>query len=213
MPSPYPLLDCSAHPEASPGRTGGGSCVSGTGCRVECRQRPMQGRWVEPNGAFASNTVGMLHAHSSSYFFVEGQGSWLNADTLGVAHAPGYWATPTNHGFGISKTSRNPDLAWAFVKHLTGNRWAIEYSRRRKLLTGNIAADTQGLELMRKEDPLAAQMQQTQLEHTDKFCGDWTSSRRCANQGCFLSGDPECNIRSQRCAAPSATLSARSIAY
>jgi ABC-type glycerol-3-phosphate transport system substrate-binding protein len=132
------------------------------------------GRWVEPNGAFASNTVGMLHAHSSSYFFVKGQGSWLNADTLGVAHAPGFWATPTNHGFGISKTSRNPDLAWAFVKHLTGNRWATEFSRRRKLLTGNIAADTQGLELMRKEDPLAAQVLQTQLEHTDKFCGDWT---------------------------------------
>jgi ABC-type glycerol-3-phosphate transport system substrate-binding protein len=97
-----------------------------------------------------------------------------HADTLGVAHAPGYWATPTNHGFGISKTSKSPDLAWAFVKHLTGNRWATEFSRRRKLLTGNIAADTQGLELMRKEDPLAAQVLQTQLEHTDKFCGDWT---------------------------------------
>src|SRR5262249_4649875 len=28
------------------------------------------GRWVEPNGAFAGNTVGMFHAHSSAYFFV-----------------------------------------------------------------------------------------------------------------------------------------------
>jgi hypothetical protein len=51
--------------------------------------------------------------------------------------------------------------------------------RRRTLLKGalsgltNIAADTQGLELMQKEDPLAAQVLQTQLEHTDKFCGDW----------------------------------------
>lgn len=131
------------------------------------------GRWVEPNGAFASNTVGMLHAHSSSYFFVKGQGPWINADTLGVTHAPGYWATPTNHGFGISAGSRNPDLAWAFVKHLTGNRWATEFSRRRKLLTGNIAADADGLAALRKEDPLAAQVLQTQLEHTDKFCGNW----------------------------------------
>jgi len=131
------------------------------------------GRWVEPNGAFASNTVGMLHAHSSSYFFVKGQGPWINADTLGVAHAPGFWATPTNHGFGISKSSKNPDLAWAFVKHLTGNRWATEFSRRRKLLTGNIAADTDGLALLRKDDPVAAQVLQTQLEHTDKFCGNW----------------------------------------
>lgn len=131
------------------------------------------GRWVEPNGAFAGNTVGMLHAHSSSYFFVKGQGAWINEGTLGVTHAPGYWATPTNHGFGISKSTKDPDLAWAFVKHLTGNRWATEFSRRRKLLTGNIAADREGLELVRKDDPLGAAVLQTQLEHTDKFTGNW----------------------------------------
>src|SRR5262249_18797605 len=39
------------------------------------------GRWVEPNGAFASGTVGMLHAHSASYFFVKGQGPWINDQT------------------------------------------------------------------------------------------------------------------------------------
>ena len=99
------------------------------------------GRWVEPNGAFAGNTVGMLHAHSSSYFFVKGQGSWINPSTLGVAQAPEYWATPTNHGFGISKTTKNPDLAWAFIKHLTSTQWATRFSQSRKLLTGNIAAD------------------------------------------------------------------------
>jgi ABC-type glycerol-3-phosphate transport system substrate-binding protein len=131
------------------------------------------GRWVEPNGAFAGNTVGMLHAHASSYFFVKGQGTWINPDTLGVAQAPGYWATPTNHGFGISKSSKNPDLAWEFIKHLTGNKWATEFSRRRKLLTGTIVADQQGLELVRKEDPLGGRVLQTQLEHTDKFTGNW----------------------------------------
>jgi ABC-type glycerol-3-phosphate transport system substrate-binding protein len=131
------------------------------------------GRWVEPNGAFAGNTVGMLHAHASSYFFIKGQGTWINPDTLGVAHAPGYWATPTNHGFGISKGSKNPDLAWEFIKHLTGNKWATEFSRRRKLLTGTIVADQQGLEIVRKEDPLGGQVLQTQLEHTDKFTGNW----------------------------------------
>jgi ABC-type glycerol-3-phosphate transport system substrate-binding protein len=131
------------------------------------------GRWVEPNGAFAGNTVGMLHAHSSSYFFVKGQGPWINPETLGVTHVPGYWATPTNHGFGISKSAKNPDLAWAFVKHLAGNKWATEFSRRRRLLTGNIVADREGLELVRKEDPLAAEVLKTQLEHTDKFTGNW----------------------------------------
>jgi ABC-type glycerol-3-phosphate transport system substrate-binding protein len=131
------------------------------------------GRWVEPNGAFAGNTVGMLHAHASAYFFIKGQGTWINPDTLGVAHAPGYWATPTNHGFGISKSSKNPDLAWEFIKHLTGNKWATEFSRRRKLLTGTIVADQQGLDIIRKEDPLGGQVLQTQLEHTDKFTGNW----------------------------------------
>ena len=131
------------------------------------------GRWVEPNGAFAGNTVGMFHAHSSAYFFVKGQGPWINPDTLGVAHAPGYWATPTNHGFGISKSSKNPDLAWAFIKHLTSNRWATEFAKNRKLLTGNVAADTVGLEQVRKEDPLGGAVLQTQLEHTDKFTGNW----------------------------------------
>jgi len=131
------------------------------------------GRWVEPNGAFAGNTVGMLHAHSSSYFFVKGQGSWINDSTLGVAQVPGYWATPTNHGFGISKTTKNPDLAWAFVKHVTGTKWATRFSQSRKLLTGNVAADRAGLEYLRKDDPLGAQVLQTQLEHTDKFTGNW----------------------------------------
>ncbi len=115
------------------------------------------GRWVEPNGAFAGGTVGMLHAHSSSYFFVKGQGPWINPDTLGVAQAPGYWATPNNHGFAISKSSKHPDLAWEFIK----------------LLTGTVQADRDGLEAIRKEDPLGGAVLQTQLEHTDKFTGNW----------------------------------------
>src|SRR5260370_6809304 len=40
------------------------------------------GRWVEPNGAFASGTVGMLHAHSPSYFFVKGHPPWTNDPPL-----------------------------------------------------------------------------------------------------------------------------------
>jgi ABC-type glycerol-3-phosphate transport system substrate-binding protein len=131
------------------------------------------GRWVEPNGAFAGNTVGMFHAHSSAYFFVKGQGAWINPDTLGVAELPGYWATPTNHGFGISKTSKNPDLAWEFIKHLTDNKWATEFAQRRKLVTGTIAADQKSLEIIGQQDPLGRAVLQTQLEHTDKFTGNW----------------------------------------
>ena len=69
----------------------------------------------------------MLHAHSASYFFVKGQGRWINPDTLGAVQAPGNWSTPTNHGFAVSKSSKNPELAFALVKHMTGNKWATEF--------------------------------------------------------------------------------------
>jgi ABC-type glycerol-3-phosphate transport system substrate-binding protein len=131
------------------------------------------GRWVEPNGAFASGNVGMLQAHSASYFFVKGQGPWVNEQTLGAVQAPGNWSTPTNHGLAVSKSSKNPELAWALVKHMTGNKWATEFSLRRRILTGNLEADKAGLAKVKSDDPLAHVVLQTQLEHTDKMTGNW----------------------------------------
>jgi ABC-type glycerol-3-phosphate transport system substrate-binding protein len=131
------------------------------------------GRWVEPNGAFASGTVGMLHAHSASYFFVKGQGPWINADTLGAAQAPGFWSTPTNHGLAISKGSKNPDLAWSFLKLMTSDKWASAFFKSRSVLTANVAADTSGLQELEKTEPLAAAVLRTQIEHTDKLTGNW----------------------------------------
>lgn len=131
------------------------------------------GRWVEPNGAFASGTVGMLHAHSSSYFFVKGQGPWINDRTLGAAQLPGFWSTPTNHGFAISKGSKNPELAWKFISHVTSDKWASAFFRSRNVLTANIAADKAGLAEIGKTDPLAEAVLRTQIEHTDKLTGNW----------------------------------------
>ena len=131
------------------------------------------GRWVEPNGAFASGTVGMLHAHSAAYFFVKGQGRWISPDTLGVMQTPGDWSTPTNHGFAVSKSSKNPDLAFALVKHMTSTKWATRFSKIRRVLTANIEADKAGLANVQAEDPLAYAVLQTQLEHTDKMTGNW----------------------------------------
>lgn len=131
------------------------------------------GRWVEPNGAFASGTVGMLHAHSASYFFVKGQGPWINEQTLGATQLPGFWSTPTNHGFAISKGSRNPDLAWSFLKHMTSDKSAGNLFRERRVLTANIEADKAGLEAIEKTDPLAGAVLRTQTEHTDKLTGNW----------------------------------------
>ncbi|MFC7397118.1 ABC transporter substrate-binding protein [Chelatococcus sp. GCM10030263] len=131
------------------------------------------GRWVEPNGAFASGTVGMLQAHSASYFFVKGQGPWVNPDTLGAVQGPGNWSTPTNHGLAISKTSKNPELAWKLVKHMTGNKWATEFATRRRILTGNVEADKASLAKIKAEDPLGYTVLETQLQHTDKMTGNW----------------------------------------
>jgi ABC-type glycerol-3-phosphate transport system substrate-binding protein len=131
------------------------------------------GRWVEPNGAFAAGNVGMLQAHSPAYFFIRGQGNWVNGDTLGVAQMPGNYATPNSHGLGVSKGSRNPDLAWAFVKHVTSNEMAGMFARERRILTGNTAVDQALLAELRTADPLVHRVLQTQLEHTDRMVGNW----------------------------------------
>ena len=131
------------------------------------------GRWVEPNGAFGAGNVGMLHAHSPAYFFFKGQGSWVTPETLGVAHMPGFSATPNSHGLGISKGSKNPELAWEFLKFVTDDAQASELAERRKLVTGNIAVDKASLAKLEKEDPLVYTILKTQLEHTDKMTGNW----------------------------------------
>ena len=131
------------------------------------------GRWVEPNGAFAAGNVGMLHAHSPAYFFVKGQGPWVNADTLGAAQAPGDFSTPNSHGLGISKGSRHPELAWAFLKHITADKQAAQLANQRRILSGNVAVDTALLARLKTEDPLVHAVLQTQLEHTDKLVGTW----------------------------------------
>lgn len=131
------------------------------------------GRWVEPNGAFAAGNVGMLHAHSPAYFFIKGQGSWITPDSLGVANMPGGYSTPNSHGLGISKGSRNPELAWAFLKHITANEQASQFATQRRILTGNTAVDQALLASLRTQDPQVYAVLTTQLENTDKMVGKW----------------------------------------
>jgi ABC-type glycerol-3-phosphate transport system substrate-binding protein len=131
------------------------------------------GRWVEPNEAFATGNVGMLQAHAPAFFWIKGKGPWINGDTLGAAQMPGDWATPNSHGLGISKGSKQPDLAWEFVKYLTDSQVAMQFSRVASVLTGNKAVDKDILAKFEKDDPLAFQVLKTQVEHTDKMCGNW----------------------------------------
>ena len=131
------------------------------------------GRWVEPLGAFASGQVGMLNAHSSAYFFLKGQGAWINPDTLGVAELPGNWSVPTLHGYGISKGTKDPDLAWAFVEFCTAKKQAQEMADNRRILTGYTEVDNTLMDRIKGQEPLAYAVLKTQLEHTDKLCGNW----------------------------------------
>ena len=131
------------------------------------------GRWVEPNEAFATGNVGMLQAHAPAFFWIKGKGPWINGETLGATQMPGNWATPNSHGLGISKGSKQPELAWEFVKYLTDSGVALQFSRVASVLTGNKAVDQAILAKFEKVDPLAFQVLKTQVEHTDKMCGNW----------------------------------------
>ena len=135
------------------------------------------GRWVEPNGAFASGTVGMHHAHSPAFFAIRGQGPWVNEETLGVGHVPGDWATPNSHGFALSKGSKNPDLAFAFLEMITNEEWAYKLGTVYQVLPGHTKADERVLSQFEKDDPLAAKVLRTQVEHTDKLCGNWRTPK------------------------------------
>jgi ABC-type glycerol-3-phosphate transport system substrate-binding protein len=131
------------------------------------------GRWIEPLGAFASGKVGMLNAHSSAYFFLKGQGAWINPDTLGIGELPGNWSVPSLHGYGISKGTKNPDLAWDFVAFCTAKKQAQQMADSRRILTAYTEVDNVLMANVQKQEPLAYEVLQTQVAHTDKLCGNW----------------------------------------
>lgn len=131
------------------------------------------GRWVEPLGAFASGQVGMLNAHAPAYFFLKGQGAWIKPETLGVAELPGNWSVPTLHGYAISKGTKDPDLAWAFVEFCTARKQAQAMADTRRVLTAYTDVDNELMARVEKEEPLAYAVLKTQLEHTDKLTGNW----------------------------------------
>lgn len=144
------------------------------------------GRWVEPNGAFAAGTVGFHQAHAPAFFYIRGGGKWVNADTLGVAHMPGGFATPNSHGFGISKSTKHPEIAWDFVKLATNDKWAYTLGTTLRNLTGT-RADSRILEHFQKEDPLAAAVLRTQVEHLDKLVGNWPQAKDAEIKEAFYS--------------------------
>jgi ABC-type glycerol-3-phosphate transport system substrate-binding protein len=131
------------------------------------------GRWVEPLGAFASGRIGMLNAHSPAYYYIKGQGAWVSPDTLGAVQGPGGWAVPNSHGLGISRGSKNPELAWDFLTFITSKQEMMKFAGVRKILSANIELDNELLAGLEKTDPLGAMVLRTQLADTDKMTGNW----------------------------------------
>ena len=131
------------------------------------------GRWVEPLGAFASGRIGMLNAHSPAYYYIKGQGPWVNPQTLGAVRGPGGFAVPNSHGLGISKGSKNPELAWDFLTFITSKQQMMKFAGVRKILSANTELDAELLAGLEKSDPLGAVVLRTQLADTDKMTGNW----------------------------------------
>jgi len=135
------------------------------------------GRWVEPNGAFAAGTIGMLHAHAPAFLWFKSKAPWVNQDTVGATHIPGGWSTPNSHSMLISKSCKYPDAAWDFVKIATSGEGAYALGVGTNNLTGDKIVNEQLFEYFTKNIPAVVPVLKTQLEYLDKLCGNWPAAK------------------------------------
>lgn len=131
------------------------------------------GRWVEPNGAFAGGTVGMLHAHAPAFLWFKSKGAWVNEETVGATHLPGGWSTPNSHALLISKSCKYPEAAWDFLKIATSGDGAFALGTGTNNLTGDKQANARLFDYFQEKLPVVVPVLKTQLEHLDKLCGNW----------------------------------------
>jgi hypothetical protein len=102
------------------------------------------------------------------------------------------------------KSSKNPELAFALVKHLTSVKWATRLAQIRRVLTANIEADNAVPDSVKADDPFAYAVLQTQLEHTDKIpaTGLWQMMRRSRRRSGRNSRTQASGARTQRRHSP-----------
>jgi ABC-type glycerol-3-phosphate transport system substrate-binding protein len=131
------------------------------------------GRWAEPNSAFGAGGIGMHHGHTPLLRSFMSTSEWANPDTVGIDLFPGGWSVPNYHGFGITSTTKHPDLAWRFIEIATNDMWAENLVRTLGTLSGNAAADQAVLadDEFRKENPLLVKMFETQLSDKLRLTG------------------------------------------
>jgi putative chitobiose transport system substrate-binding protein len=135
------------------------------------------GRWVEPNGAFAAGTIGMLQAHAPAFLWFKSKGPWINEDTVGATHFPGGWSTPNSHALLISAGTKYPDEAWDFVKIATSGNGAYAMGTGTNNLTGDKVTNEKLMAYFAEKIPAVVPVLETQLEHLDKLVGNWPMAK------------------------------------
>jgi ABC-type glycerol-3-phosphate transport system substrate-binding protein len=153
--------------------------------RDEISKTSWTGRWVEPNSEFGDGRAAMYLTNYAAYGWFKNSSNWVSPETLGTAQWPGGWAVPDPQGWSILKPSKDPDLAWEFVRFITSKKWAMQYGRLYALLSGNKEADAANIDYFKKADPNAARVLQTNLEALDKITGVWKTPRNAEIMSVF----------------------------
>jgi ABC-type glycerol-3-phosphate transport system substrate-binding protein len=143
------------------------------------------GRWVEPNGAFAAGTVGMLHAHAPAFLWFQSKADWVNAETVGAMNLPGGWSTPNSHALILSAGSKWPDQAWDFMKIATSGAGAKAMGTGTNNLTGDRAVNEELMAYFAKEIPAVVPALETQFQNLDKLTGNWPFAKDAAIKEAF----------------------------
>ncbi len=90
---------------------------------------------------------------------------------------------PSLHGYAISKGTKNPDLAWAFVDFCTAQKQAQEMADSRRILTAYTEVDKNLLARLEKDEPLAHAVIQTKIEHNRQALRQLALAERQPYQG------------------------------
>jgi len=143
------------------------------------------GRWVEPNGAFAAGTVGMLHAHAPAFLWFQSKADWVNEETVGAINLPGGWSTPNSHALVMSAGTKWPQQAWDFMKIATSGAGARAMGMGTNNLTGDRIVNEELMAHFRKELPAVVPALETQLQNLDKQVGNWPFAKDAAIKEAF----------------------------
>lgn len=143
------------------------------------------GRWVEPNGAFAAGTVGMLHAHAPAFLWFKSKADWVDNESVGAINMPGGWSTPNSHALVLSAGSKYPEEAWDFMKIATSGDGAYAMGTGTNNLTGDTEVNERLMGYFQENLPAVVPILETQFQQLDKLTGNWPFAKDAAIKDAF----------------------------